>query len=299
MTRRTRPWLLFGWLWVLGTLVPVIGLVQVGAQSMADRYMYVPMLGLATALVWGGAELAQAWPKVRKLLCAASAVALLASGYSTARQVSAWRSSTTLYERSIAAGEDNAAIRYLLAQAYRTSGRPEADVEAQYRAALALSPDYVNALTQLVNIALAHERMDEAQALVEECVRFEPDNPNMYVNRAAVKLSRGLGEEAIHDLELALKLDPRLAKAHSELGQLHLDLDRMEEGRIQFEISASLLPWDTEAQCDYGTLLCNTGRLEASLPFLERAVWLNPLHERARKNLELVRTALRQKGPAR
>ena len=293
--RRSRPWLLFGWLWFLGTLVPVIGLVQVGAQAMADRYMYFPILGLFTLVVWQFARLVYFWPHIRPMLFGATAALVAVLGVITARQVGAWRNSITLYERSIAAGEDNAAVRYLLAVALQAAGRPQAEVVAQFRRALEIRPDYINAITQLAVIALSNQRLDEARRLVEEAARYEPNNPGMHANLGALALRSGKTEEAIRHYETVLRLDPKSTGAHFELGQILLNRNEMEAGRVHFEARARIDKWNPDALADYGTLLTNMKRFEEARHYLERALWIRPNFPRARQNLDVTLQLMRQK----
>jgi Flp pilus assembly protein TadD len=284
--RRTRPWLIFGWLWFLGTLVPVIGLVQVGAQSMADRYMYVPILGVFTLVVWQCARLVHLWPRTLSPLIASTAAILIALGAVTARQVKAWNNSIALYQHSIVEGEDNAAVRYLLAVALQAAGRPETEVAAQFQRALERQPDYVNAITQLAIMALSHQRMDEARALIEKTVQLEPHNPSLHANLGAYWRRAGKPDQAIRHFEHVLQLEPRAAGAHFELGQIRLERNEMEAGRVHYEARARLDRWNPEAQADYGTLLSNLRRLDEARHYLERALWLRPDFPRARQNLD-------------
>jgi tetratricopeptide (TPR) repeat protein len=294
--RRTRPWLAFGWLWFLGTLVPVIGLIQVGAQSMADRYMYLPILGLFTAAVWQAARLVHLWPRTRVSLIAAAAALLVVFGLVTARQVPAWKNSIALYEHSIAVGEDNAAVRYLLAVALQAAGRPQNDVVAQFRRALDRRPDYVNAMTQLAIIALTNQRMDEARKLIEETIRLEPTNPSLHANLGAFWVRAGQPEEAVRHFEQVLRLQPNSGGAHFELGQIRLNQNRVEEARAHYEARVRADPWNADALADYGTLLGNLHRLEEARRYLERALWIRPDFPRARQNLDATIQLLRQKG---
>jgi Tfp pilus assembly protein PilF len=290
--RRTRPWLLFGGLWFLGTLVPVIGLVQVGAQSMADRYMYVPILGVFTLVVWQAARLVYLWPRSRAGLIIATAAIIAGFGILTARQVNAWKDSLTLYRHSIAAGEDNAAIRYLLAVSLQAAGRPQAEVVAQFQRALAHRPDYVNALTQLAIIAFSNQQMDEARNLIEQTVKLEPGNPGLHANLGAFWVRAGRPDEAIRHFEHVLQLDPKSSGAHLELGKIRLNKNQTEEGRAHYEARARLDRWNPEALTDYGTLLCNLRRLEEARHYLERALWIQPGFERARQALEITNQLL-------
>ncbi len=293
--RRTPPAGVLGWLFFLGTLVPVIGLVQVGAQAMADRYMYVPILGLFTAVVWPLAAVAANWPRVRTLVAVATIALLAVLAIVTARQVPAWKNSIALYEHSIAVGEDNPAARYLLAVALQAAGRPQADVVAQYRHALRLRPDYVNALTQLAIIAFANGRADEARQLIAESVRVDPRNPGLHVNLGAISVRAGKPDEAVPHFERALQLDPRLPVAHLELGQIRFAQQRYAESLAHYETRARAERWNPEALTDYGTLLCNLGRPAEGRPFIERALWIAPTHERALKALEAAKQLLAQK----
>ena len=210
--RRIRPWLAFGWCWFLGTLVPVIGIIQVGAQSMADRYMYLPILGLFTMAVWQIARVVQTWPRARLAVVAATSSLLLCLGAFTARQVPSWKNSLVLYQHSIAVGEDNAAVRYLLAVALQASGRPVAEVIAQYQRALQHRPDYVNALTQLAIIAITHQQMDEARKIIEETIRLEPNNPSLRANLGAFWVRAGRPDEAIKHFDEVLRLESALRR---------------------------------------------------------------------------------------
>ena len=294
--RRTRPWLIFGWLWFLGTLVPVIGLIQVGAQSMADRYMYVPILGVFTLVVWQASRLVHLWPRTRGLLIAATASILIALGIVTARQVPAWKNSIALYQHSIAAGEDNAAVRYLLAVALQIAGRPQPEVIEQFQRALERQPDYVNALTQLAIVAITHQQMDEARKLIEQTVRLEPRNPSVHANLGAFWVRAGKIDEAIPHFEHVLRLDPKSSGAHYELGQIRLNQNQTEAGRAHYEARARIDKWNPEAQADYGTLLSNLGRFEEARHYLERALWLRPDFPRARQNLDSTLQLIKQKG---
>ena len=296
--RRTRPWLLFGWLWFLGTLVPVIGIVQVGAQSMADRYMYFPILGVFTLGIWQFARLVHFWPRTRPLLIASTAAVTVGFGVVTWRQVPAWNNSVALYEHSIAVGEDNPAVRYLYAVSLAMKGRPEAEVVAQFKRALQLRPDYINALTQLAMIALSHQRMDEARRLVEHTIALEPRNPALHSNLGALCVRTGRPDEAIPHFKHVLELDPNAAGAHLELGQIYLNQNRYDEALAHYAIRAKLDPWNPDAQTEYGTLLSNLGRIDEALPYFERALWLRPGHARAKQNLEAVKQlqAQRKKG---
>jgi hypothetical protein len=122
---RRRPWLAVGWLWFLGVLVPMIGLVQVGGQALADRYSYLPSIGLALAFSWSVAEVAERWPRARRVLAAAAALLVLASATATWRQVGTWRDDRTLCVHALAVTRDNFKAAANLAWLLATSPDPE------------------------------------------------------------------------------------------------------------------------------------------------------------------------------
>ncbi|HEY0512079.1 MAG TPA: hypothetical protein VGH73_09255 [Thermoanaerobaculia bacterium] len=148
---RRAPWLLVGWLWFLGTLVPVIGLVQVGRQAMADRYLYIPSIGLFLAIVWGIWEVAELGAKRRAVLATASAAAILALAVETWAQAGTWRDSVALYRHALSVTRDNYVAHVGLAKALVGKG-DLAGAEAQYRAALALRPALAEARIGLEEI---------------------------------------------------------------------------------------------------------------------------------------------------
>lgn len=289
---RTHGWFAFGWLWFLGTLVPVIGIVQVGAQSMADRYTYVPLLGVFTLFVWGAAALATHGPKLRRAFIGMAIVAVSCSGFLTQKQVSAWENSISLYERSIAAGQDNATVRYLLAVATQAAGRPEAEAVAHYRRALAFEPDYINASTQLAILALNHQRIDEARQLLEANRRAQPLNPGVHVNLGSFFSSQNQRETAIVHFNTALRLKPDHPDAHRGLAKLAVTEQRYEDAIVHLESLVKALPWDPIALCELGTLQANLQRFERAKACLERAVWINPNYPAARENLRSLQSLM-------
>jgi tetratricopeptide (TPR) repeat protein len=214
----------------------------------------------------------------------------------TARQANAWKNSTLLYQHSIAVGEDNAAVRYLLAVALQAAGRPQEEVIAQFQKALDRRPDYVNALTQLAIHAITNQRMDDARKIIEHTVRLEPKNPGLHANLGAFWVRAGKPDEAIRHFEHVLQLDPKSTGAHYELGQILLNQHQMEAARVHYETRAHLDRWNPEAQADCGTLLSNLGRFAEARQYLERALWLRPDFPRARQNLDTTLQLLKQKG---
>ena len=294
---RRLPWLGFGWLWFLGTLVPVIGLVQVGAQAMADRYTYVPLLGVFTVVAWGGAALV-ATNRRRLLVAAAATAAIIAAcGIVTRRQISTWENSLRLYENCLAAGEDNPAVRYLYGVALQAAGRPEAEFAAQFRRALDRAPDYVNAHTQLALIALRHQRFDEARQMLEQNIRFEPSNASLHSNLGSFWSLRNDFDRALPCFERALQLTPQAPGLHRELASIYAKLNRVPEARRHYELAIKYDGWAFGDYNSLGFLVGNLGELAESRRLFERALWLEPGNEFSRRNLAALTQLERARGP--
>ena len=171
--RRRRPYLAVGWFWYAGTLVPVAGLVQVGMQSMADRYTYVPLIGLFVILAWGGWELAGAWGLAR-FAPAAAAAALAVCAALTVHQEFYWKDSEALYQRMIDATPNNYMARYNLGNLYAKENRTN-DAISNLTAAVEGEPNYAEAHNNLGGILLDQKRYEEALQHYRIAVRIRPE----------------------------------------------------------------------------------------------------------------------------
>lgn len=219
VTARRWPYLVVGWLWYLGTLVPVIGLVQVGQQAMADRYTYLPTIGLGIALIWGLADAVARWRIYPALSAAAAAVVLAGCVALTRVQVGHWREDLTLWEHTLHVTSENSVAHYELGFALAQAGRLDEAI-AQYRAALALQPEY-GAVYVYLGIALAR-RGDPEGAIQElrEALRLQPENAMAYNNLGLVLSSQGKTDAAIECFAHAVRIDPGYEVARHNLAAL-------------------------------------------------------------------------------
>ena len=220
--RRRCPYLLVGWCWYLGMLVPVIGLVQVGFQAMADRYTYLPQIGLLIGLTWAAKQVVQPWPN-RVWLCGAAATLILATlmGCAT-RQTSYWRTAETLWRRTIAATSPNAIAHYNMGDILDKRERPD-EAMAEYRKALEIDPNDASSHTNLAIDLAGKGRSDEAIAHFREALKITPDQAEIHYNLSLSLIKKRQFDEAIVHLRKALETLPDFAEAHNSLG---LALDR-------------------------------------------------------------------------
>jgi Flp pilus assembly protein TadD len=217
---RRRPHLAVGWFWFLGMLVPVIGLVQVGGQAWADRYTYLPSLGLALALAWGLADLVRARPRLGLPVKAAAAGALLLLGWAAREQTATWRDDRTLFAHALAVTSRNHVAHTHLGTALLAAGDVAA-AERHLREALALRPDFALALNALGTLEGARGDLASADERFALAMRVAPGNPVAAYNRGLVRLAQGRPTEAEALFREALELQPDLARAHFGLGRAH------------------------------------------------------------------------------
>jgi tetratricopeptide (TPR) repeat protein len=207
-----RPYLLVGWLWYVGTLVPVIGLVQVGDQTRADRYTYVPLVGLFLAAAWGLADLAAHRPALRWPVIAAAVLGLAACFVCTVRQVGYWHDSQALWAHALRVTADNYVAENNLGLALLQDGRPE-EAEGHFRAAVRFKATYARGYANL-GLALDEQgKLAEAAACYSRALEIRPDLAATHNNLGIVLGKLGRGDEAIAQLTEAVRLDPESAEA--------------------------------------------------------------------------------------
>jgi Flp pilus assembly protein TadD len=246
--RARAPYLLVGWLWYLVTLVPVIGLVQVGSQSMADRYTYVPLIGPFVMLAFALPE------RARRLATSGAVAALVALSVVAFRQAGYWRDSVTLFTRSIDVTKDNAVAENNLARALFERGEIESAV-AHCAEAVRISPGLGDAQANLVRGLLALGRNEEAVARVREALRLRPEDPKTHVNAGLISRMAGHTDAAEASFREALRLDPTDQEAHLNLGAILVERGRRDEAIAEFETAVRLRPGDARARSALERLL--------------------------------------------
>jgi Tfp pilus assembly protein PilF len=239
--RSQAPYLLVGWVWYLVTLVPVIGIIQVGSQAMADRYTYVPLIGPFAALAFA----LPARPKRLAAALASTAVAALA--VLAFRQAGYWRDSVTLFTRTLAVTKENAMAHNSLAKALFERGQLDRAVE-ECAEAVRIAPGMGDAQSNLVRGLLAQGKTAEAAAKTQEALRDRPDDSRTHVNAGLIARYQGRDDLAVSSFRQALRLDPSDEEAHLNLGAVLADLGKRDEAAAEFEAAARLRPGDVRAR---------------------------------------------------
>jgi len=296
-TARSYPYILVGWLWYLGTLVPVIGLVQVGNQALADRYTYIPLIGLFIIASWGAFDLAEKRRVPRPALPALAVIALAALTVIAQRQVSYWRDSISLWTRALAVTSENHVAHNNLGRELVEKGNIDEAI-AHYNAALKIKPAYATARTNL-GVALAKRgKTDEAIASYMQALRLKPNFAEAHVDLGAALASQGKLSEAIDHYKTAIALNPNLPDARANLGLALANAGRIDDAIVEYKNALLLKPGFVEVQNNLGFALASQGKLDEAIPHFNEALRLKPDFVLARVNLAMTLTNAGRKADA-
>ena len=282
--RRTMPELLVGWFWFLGTLVPVVGLVQVGSQAYADRYTYLPTIGLALMLVAAGGRLVRARPALRMPLAALTALALGGLAFGTWRQVGVWENSEALNEHALAVTERNYVAHNNLGLSRLHDDADAVLAETEFMKALRINPMFKEAVFNLSVAYQAQGRSADAVATLERLLQMDPGHALASFQLGAIK-RRGDPQAALVSLRRATELDPSSVRAWLELGNLYLD---MSEGTYAEQCGTNVVGLDPNSAAGHILLGLASQQLQdpaAATQHLERAVLVDPENFEARHHL--------------
>jgi tetratricopeptide (TPR) repeat protein len=254
--RHGPSYLAAGWMWFLVALAPVSGIVQVGIQPRADRFMYVPLIGIFAAVAWGGWDLVRAKPFLRRVAAVAAVLVLATSAVAARQQVTYWRDSITLWRRAVdvTPGPGGAQAHFELARQFVDAGRSAEAVE-HYRLAIAAKPGWGGAYG-LLGIALAQQgREDEAYRAYEEGLRLDPDQAEVQNNFGVLVASRGRLEEALAHFDAAARLKRGFDAALANRGLALERLGRHADAREAYAAALATNPANAQARLGLDRLL--------------------------------------------
>lgn len=296
--RSRFPYVWAGWLWFLVALLPVIGLIQAGSQSYADRFTYIPHIGLFAAVCWLGFDIASRDARMGEVLKAGSVAVLLVLAILSWRQLHTWKDSETVFRHALRVTRNNVVAHLRLADALdRQNRRDEADIH--YRQAVLLSPrsplvrhDYGHALLMrekyreaaeefrqsiaanprfasahhyLGEALLKNGQIDEAVASLQTAARLDPDSARIHNDLGSALGRQGDSASAISQYQEAIRLDPRLFDAHMNLGAVLGRERRVEEALASFSRAAEIQPGSPEPLVYMALTLAQAGRIDQAL----------------------------------
>jgi tetratricopeptide (TPR) repeat protein len=259
--RRRFPYLIVGWFWFVGMLVPVLGIIQVGNQAYADRYTYLPQIGLGLGVTWAVADLLATVRYREVVLGGISVTAIIALAWGARIQTSYWRSSETLWEHTAA-----------------------------------VTPENENAEEHLSDAYLEKGRVDDAVAAARRAVNRRPDSADAQGVLGAALARSGILDEALEHLEKAAQLNPKLARVHFNLANTLVARGQITDAISNYETELQLYPNFPEGHNNLANALLRTGKIDQALEHVQTALQLNPNYPEAHNNLAI---ALSQKGQMR
>ena len=273
--RRRRPWLLIGWGWYLVMLLPVAGIVQVGAQAHADRYTYLPQIGVYVALTWLAADWAAQWPVPRPVQVGLMAGVILVLMICAWRQAAYWKNSETLWRHALACTTNNLVATLDLGHVLYESGRFDETI-ALYQQALETGPDNAEFQSNLGNALRQKGRWDEAIEHYRRAVQINPSFMEAQFNLGKALSLRGSLDEAIPHFQATLQLDPGFIPARASLGNALLQQGRADQAVAELQQVADARPDDAGSHLNLAVCCLQLNRMETAKTHYERALELNP-----------------------
>jgi tetratricopeptide (TPR) repeat protein len=267
---KKAPFLFVGWFWYLGTLVPVIGLMQVGKQAMADRYTYLPSIGIGIMIVW---SIVYLLPKVklRKIIIIPAAIILAALTFLTWQQCGYWKNSISLFNHVLQATKDNYLAHNNLGTALAAEGKKEEAI-AHYRKAIEINPTFTIAHLNLGAALVAQGRIEEALA----AIKMNPNQEEAHFHLGVVLAAQGRNEEAIAHYLVAIKINPNYDDAHYNLANLLMKQGKIEEAIDNYSKAIKINPDHADAHCNLADVFVKQNKIGQAIEHFREAVRITP-----------------------
>ncbi len=281
---RGYPYVAFGWCWYVVILLPVCGLIQVGAHSRADRYTYIPLIGIFVLVTWGACDLSRRWPDRMAGLWGGAMGVLLLCAFQTRRQIGYWKDSEALFRHALAVTRENHFGHNNLGLALLQREQVDEAI-AEFREAIKIEPRYSKPHNNLGIALLEQGRTDDAIREFRAALEEKGDFAEVTYNLGVAELRKGQFAEAIAQFQRALNLRPDLAKARYGLGSGLLRAGRTSEAIVEFQKVVALDPGYAEAHHDLGLAFLRSGDLDGAIAQFEVALRIHPDSYETRYNL--------------
>ena len=282
-----HKYLLVGWLWYLGTLFPVIGLVQVGSQAFADRYTYIPLIGLFIIVGWGLSDLLSKWQYRKITLGILAGIVLIAMLVCTRIQVRYWQNSLTLFGHALDVTENNSGMHKAMGLSLVSRGKFNEAV-SHCRQAVQIKPNSARLHKSLGVTLAAQRKFEEAISSYRQALQLKPNYAEVYNYLGDALQSQGRLDEAVNSYSQALQLKPNYAEAHNNLSVALQLKGQSNEAIAHLRRALEAEPYYAEAYCNLGVVLAAQGKLDEAVSCYRRAVRLKPGFAEAHYNLARV-----------
>jgi tetratricopeptide (TPR) repeat protein len=280
----SHPYLFVGWFWYLGTLVPVIGLVPVGSHAMADRYTYVPLIGLFIMIAMGLPDLLKEWRHQKIVMTVSAGLVLSFLGLASRQQVSLWHNSITLFEHTLTVTAKNFIIHNNLGIALAQQGKIQ-EAMFHYSQALRIKPDYADAHINLGNFLAQQGKIQEAAAHYTQALRSNPNSWQGHYSLAGLQAQQGKIQEAISSYSRALQIEPDFAEAHYILGIILTQQGNNQEAIAHYTQALQIKRDYAEAHNNLAQLLERQGKIHEAITHYQQTLRFKPDYAGAHYNL--------------
>ena len=291
--RKRLPYLLVGWFWYLGMLLPVIGILKVGSQAYADRYTYLPTIGILIALVWGAEEgtkgarwrgRKQNTPVALGVILSVTLAILASLTALSWRQTSLWADNENLWRHALDCAGDSENSLVNLGEVLIQKDKPD-EAENAFRRALLINPASQGARANLATALAIQGKGDEAMAQFREIIRLDPRDDGAHNNLGTILMGKGLNEEAAIEFRRAVEISGN-EQARCNLGTVLMRMGRLEESSSEFRSMIQINPASPILHNNLGSLLFRQGNVQGAIAEYREALRIEPGYETARKNLE-------------
>jgi Flp pilus assembly protein TadD len=283
---KNHRYLFTGWFWYLGTLLPVIGLIQVGSHAMADRYSYITLIGLFIIIAWGLPDLLGKWPH-RKIVLQVSSLAILSVLAVCAHiQQRYWKDGIVLCQHALKVTDNNYLTHFFMADILIKHGRIEEAIWHNLEV-LRINPDCVDAINGLGVAFYKAGRIEEAVTYYKRALVIDPCDVEVYSNFGMALAAKGKFDEAISLYNKALQITPDSVNIRLNLGVALTGSGRLEEAVKEYEKILLIQPQNAVAHNDFGVVFYRQGKIDEAIEHFNHAIRINPQYTDAKNNLSV------------
>ena len=281
------PYMTFGWLWYLGTLIPVIGLIQVGAQGMADRYTYIPLTGLFIIAAWSMPDLLKKWHYNRMILVIFSTIIIFAFSTRSYSQIKHWENSTAVFKNAVQVTDNNWLAYNNFGLALMRDGKSN-DAVFYFKKTLEIRPDFLKTLDNLGIALYRLEKFEEALFYYSKALKIDPKNTGIHNNTANVLTALGKLEKAVQHYKKAILIDPEFTDAHYNLANVMATQEKLDKAVFHYESAIKNDSGHSNAHYNLGCILLRQKKFKEALVNFAQVIKINPDYKQAYNHIGFI-----------
>ena len=290
---RRHPYVMVCWLWYGVALIPMIGIVQVGVQAMADRYAYISLIGIFILLVWSMADISSNWAYRKIKLASIAGILIITLIGITRAQVRTWRSSISVFDHALSATTGNYLAHNQIGMALAGLGRID-EAQTHYTKAIELNPKFESAHFHVGVALFLKGWFDEAADSFSRALKINPLNPETHNNLGAVRFRQGDMDGAMRHYRKALSLDPRFADTHKNIASAFYEKGAFSKAAVHYRSALQISPDDKYAHNNLGLVLIAQGHYRDAVDHFSKALKIDGNFEEARHNLALASSMIKE-----